>query len=365
MSTPAIEIVAPGPLCTVQDAGRNGYQRYGVSTSGAADRDALFLGNLLLGNRPSAAALEITLGGFEARFLADCAFAITGADLTPDLDGFPSPTWEVVHVEAGQRLTMAGPGSGLRAYLCIGGGVATEPQLGSRATYLAAGLGGLDGRALQPGDQIPAAVPSELPPAGRRLPADLVPEYPAEVAVRVVPGPQDDGFTESGLDTFFGSTYTVTDRSDRQGIRFDGPEIEAVGDRYDILSDAVVTGAVQVPGDRMPIVLLADRQTTGGYPKIGVVATVDQPHLAQAAPGTAVRFNRVTVEEAQAALRAHSARLAAVEFDDASPTTTRVAVDGAEYTVELPRTGLAGRRRVRMQIGVDDTRYAVEVERAE
>lgn len=364
MSTPAVEVITPGLLCTVQDAGRPGYQRFGVSTSGAADHDALLVGNLLLGNDRSAAALEITLGGFDARFVAGTAIALTGADLTADLDGFPVPTWEVVHVEIGQQLTMAGPGSGLRAYLCVAGGFDTPPQLGSRSTYLAAALGGLEGRALQPGDRLPCAVPDELPPAGRRLPADLIPENPPEIAVRVVAGPQDDGFTGYGFDTFFGSAYTVTDRSDRQGIRLDGPEIEAVDNHYDILSDAVVTGAVQVPGDRRPIVLLADRQTTGGYPKIGVVATVDQPRLAQAAPGATVRFERVTVEVAQQELRSRAARLAAVEFDDASPTTRRVAVDGTEYTVKLPRTGLAGRSRVRMQVEVGETPYAVEVERA-
>lgn len=364
MSGPFLKIISPGPLCTVQDEGRFGYQQFGISTSGAVDRQAFALGNLLLGNQPSAAALEITVGGFEVEFLSDGVVAITGADLTPDLDGLPASRWETFPVSGGQRLTMASPRSGLRAYLCVAGGTDVPAQLGSRATYLAARLGGLQGTALSAGDEIPAGPVQDTPPVGRRLPPDLIPEYRREITVRVVPGPQESHFTPAGMENFFGAEYIVTDRSDRQGVRLDGPEIEAGPEGYDIVSDAVVTGAVQIPGDRKPIVLLADRQTTGGYPKIGVVATVDLPMLAQAVPGGTVRFQRVTVQEAQAGARQWAASLASISFVDASPTGYRVAVGGVEYLVEVPRAGgspqTAGAARAK--VSVDGVPYAVEIE---
>jgi antagonist of KipI len=175
--------------------------------------------------------------------------------------------------------------------------------LGSRSTHSGSRLGGLDGGPLKAGDTLPLGEPSPSAAPGRRLPNALRPEYGRELTVRVIPGPQDAAFTAEGIETFYSSPYTVTEKSDRQGVRLDGPKIEAKNGRYDIVSDAVVFGSVQVPGDGMPIVLLADRQTTGGYAKIGIVATVDLPKLAQAAPGTVIRFVQTSVQDAQKALR--------------------------------------------------------------
>jgi allophanate hydrolase subunit 2 len=194
-------------------------------------------------------------------------------------------------------------------------------------------------------------------------PPDYAPDYPWVISVRVIPGPQDEQFTAHGIDTFFGSEYVVSDRSDRQGIRFDGPEIEAGPGGYDIVSDAIVTGSIQIPGDRRPIALLADRQTTGGYPKIGVVATADLPLLAQAAPGTRVRFARTGVDEAVEALRE-----GAQEIERAVPVPPQldsisVGIHGDSYEVALPRKSVAagegGPNLV--QVEVNGTLYTVSI----
>lgn len=373
-----IRVLSPGPMCTIQDAGRFGFQRYGVSVSGAADGLALRLGNRLLGNRPGAAALEVTAGGFEAEFSLRAAVAITGGDLSASIEGVSMPMWTVLYVEPGQKLALPGPqpnqdqaGSGqrpgLRAYLCVAGGVDSPVQLGSRSTYVRGGLGGLRGEALAEGDVVPITQPETLPPLFRHVRDADSPAYQSRLEMRVVPGPQDHHFTAAGLDTFFGSDFTVTDRSDRQGVRLEGPEIEATALGYNIVSDAVVTGAVQVPGDRKPIILLADRQTTGGYPKIGVVIEPDLGLLAQAAPGTVVRFHRVSVEEAQEVLRDHGRRQQQMAFAEPRIRQMPVTIGGARYLVELPETeGMdAGSCVVRRQVRVNDSTYSVEVEQLE
>jgi antagonist of KipI len=298
-----LRVANPGALTLVQDSGRLGFQRYGVSVSGAVDAEALFIGNLLAGNAADAAALEVTFGGAEFVFESDTIAAIAGADLNASLDGTPLPVWESFLTPAGSVLRFAAPVSGLRAYLACAGGIATPPVLGSRSTHTGSRLGGLDGGPLKANETLPLGEPSSNAAPGRRLPDDLRPGYSRELTVRVIPGPQDDAFTAEGIETFYSSPYTVTEKSDRQGVRLDGPKIEVKNGRYDIVSDAVVFGSVQVPGDGMPIVLLADRQTTGGYAKIGVVATVDLPRLAQAAPAMVIRFVQTSVQEAQQALR--------------------------------------------------------------
>jgi len=360
-----LRVIAPGPLATVQDLGRSGYQRYGVSVSGAVDGYALTLGNLLLGNNREAAALEITLGGAEFEFLQGTAFAVTGGDLGATLAGAPLPMWQTVLASAGGHLAFAGPVLGLRAYLCVAGGFDTPPALGSRATHIGSKLGGFEGRALQAGDELPFGEPASRPPE-RRVPADLIPAYGDDITLRVVSGPQEDAFTAGGVETFYASTYTVTDRSDRMGARLDGPVIEAVDGRYDIVSDAVPRGSVQVPGDGKPIVLLADRQTTGGYAKIGVVAAADLPLAAQAAPGTAIRFAPIGVEEAEQAAREQMASLQTPAFEEVAhgPVYT-VVVDGAAYNVTLPSGAdatAAGQTRT-LAVLVNDRAVQAEVER--
>lgn len=289
-------------LSLVQDAGRFGYQRYGVSVSGAMDQDALLAGNLLTGNQPGAAAVEVTFGGASFKVDQNTVVAITGADLQATVDGTQAPVWESFIAPSGSALTFSAPANGMRSYICVAGGFDTSPVLRSRSTHTGSGIGGLTGGPLASGDVLPIGEPAESAAPGLSLPATLRPDYTDGITVRVVPGPQDDAFTAAGLKTFFSSAYAVTDKSDRQGVRLEGPKIEAKDGRYDIVSDAVPVGSIQVPGDGMPIALLADRQTTGGYAKIGVVASVDLPKLAQAMPGATIKFEPITVDEARGAL---------------------------------------------------------------
>lgn len=357
-----IRVINRGALSLVQDAGRRGYQKYGVSVCGAMDQDALFLGNRVIANEPGAAALEVTLGGAEFEFLRPCIFSVTGGDLGPTLDGAPVPMWQSVAACETSRLKFSMPPiSGLRAYVCVAGGIDTLPVLESRSTHAGSRLGGLQGQRLENGDTLPIGLRAEESAPGLVVPTSARPRYASDITVRVIPGPQEFVFSDAGITTFFSEPYTVSDRSDRQGARLQGPVIESRTRRYEIVSDAVVAGAVQVPGDGKPIVLLADRQTTGGYTKIGVVASVDLPLLAQAQPGTTVRFERCTVEVAQALLRRRRAELMGVPLHSAAGSPeyslkvngrpVRVVVAGASHSV-IPGTVLleVGGERLSVQV---------------
>ena len=301
----ALEVLDGGLLATVQDLGRLGYERYGVPVAGAMDSFALRVANHLVGNPPHAAALEITLAGLRLRTTEKCLVAVTGADLGLRVNGWDLPPWMAVFVREGWTIAFAGRKTGCRAVLAVAGGVDVEPVMGSRSTYLTGGFGGLEGRALQRGDLIPVGqVHYPLPErAGRTFPRHLIADYSDAPEVRVVLGPQDDYFTEAGIAAFLSGEYTVSSASDRMGCRLQGPPITHK-DATGIISDPIPLGAVQVPPDGQPIVMLADRQTTGGYPKIATVASADIPLLAQCVPGqSSVRFRVVSVEEAQASYR--------------------------------------------------------------
>jgi antagonist of KipI len=290
-----LRVLQPGPLATVQDLGRPAAQRLGVPAGGAMDPAALRIANRLAGNAPGAAAVEVTLGGLEAEFLRETAAAVAGADLGFELDGEPLPPGTAFLARRGSRLRAGGRRRGCRAWIAVHGGIDVDPVLGSRSTYLPGGFGGLCGRALRAGDELPArgGIPFGWRP--ERVPAHLLPPAvpPGEpTPLRVVLGPQDDAFTPDGLAVFLSAAYTVSSRSDRMGCRLEGPPV-AHRAGADIVSDGVAWGAVQVPGDGRPIVLLADRQTTGGYAKIATVVGVDLGLLAQVLPGDAVRFRDV------------------------------------------------------------------------
>ncbi|RLC91105.1 MAG: KipI antagonist [Chloroflexi bacterium] len=301
----ALEVLEPGLLTTVQDLGRYGYERYGVPVSGAMDQFALRAANLLVGNPPHAAALEITLAGPTLRATDKCLIAVTGADLSLRVNDWEMPPWMAIFVRQGWTITFGDRKSGCRAYLAVAGGIDVMPIMGSRSTYLSGGFGGVEGRALRQGDVIPVGVvPFHLPErAGRSFPSNLVPDYSDAPEIHVVLGPQDDYFTDEGMATFLSGEYQVGPTSDRMGYRLQGPEIAHKG-RADIISDGIPLGAVQVPADRQPIVMMADRQTTGGYPKIATVISADIPLLAQCLPGqSTVRFEAIGVEEAQSRYR--------------------------------------------------------------
>ncbi len=276
------EVLQPGVMATLQDLGRTGWQRSGIGTAGAMDRFALQVANLLVGNRRGEAAIEVGLGGLRLRALEDRIGAVCGADL-----GAGVPLWKSLRLRKGDELRFTSAVRGMWAYLAVAGGFAAETVLGSKSTDLRAKIG----RALAKGDLLAAGPPGPSTRDGRALVPSMVPEYAESVAVRVVPGPEE--FPEG---PFLSAAFEVTSQSNRMGYRLRGP---ALGSKGDILSDAVAPGTVQVPADGQPIVLMADRQTTGGYARIATVISADLPALAQARPGAKVSFRAVTVDEAQ------------------------------------------------------------------
>ncbi len=236
----------------------------------------------------------MTMAGMTVEFTSDAVIALTGADMRAALNGKPMPRYTAVYVRGGDTLSSGAAVSGCRGYLCVAGGIDVPVVMGSRSTNLKCGLGGFEGRKLAAGDWVPYAAALKNT-AGRCYPPD---EYPDTITLRAVRGPQDDLFTEKGIAAFFGETFSVTPSSDRMGTRLDGPTVEA-REKSDIISDGIAAGSVQIPASGKPIVLLADRQTTGGYAKIATVIAADLYKLAQARPGNKVRFEQVSLKAAQ------------------------------------------------------------------
>lgn len=294
-----LQILSPGPLTTVQDLGRTGYVASGIGTSGVMDQDAYADANYLVGNRHGEAVLEATMLGPTIRFEKNCICAVTGADMQTTVDGVAVPYYLPFWVQAGQTLSMGFAKTGCRGYLAVQGGFTLPPALGSRSTNLKCALGGYEGRALRQGDVLTVPDDSDSGCMERKR---RPPVFRKNVLVRVVPGPQADYFTQAGQQTFFNSIYTVSDKSDRMGLRLDGAAVETAGGS-DIISDGIAFGSIQVPSSGMPIILMADRQTTGGYAKIGTVCTADLPKLAQVRPGCHLRFIPITVKAAQRLLK--------------------------------------------------------------
>jgi biotin-dependent carboxylase-like uncharacterized protein len=282
-----IRVRAPGPLTTVQDLGRPGSAHLGVPTAGAVDRRAFGLANRLVGNRPGAAALEITLAGPELEWEAGGWLALTGGRVDALLDGRPVPMDVAVRVEAGQLLAVGTVGSGLRAYLAVRGGIDVPAVLGSRSTDTLAGLGPPP---LASGDRLPLGDLTQGDPFLQVAPTPALEEEPVLAAVR---GPRDDLFTPRALDTLVGTAWTVSADSDRAGIRLDGPALERRR-QVELASEGMVEGSLQVPPDGHPILFLANHPTTGGYPVVAVVTDRDLPLAAQARPGARLRFRFVS-----------------------------------------------------------------------
>lgn len=293
------KVISPGPLTTIQDAGRTAFQHMGVPVSGALDRYALHVANCLVGNRAECAVLEATLAGARLEVLAEADIALTGAASALTINGAAAPGWTSIRVRPGDVVDAGVPESGCRSYLAVGGGFDVPLVMGSRATYLGGRLGGLGGRALQAGDILRRG-PARLLAAPRRLP--WFPIHGSEVVLRAVPGPQD-GYFRSALATFFESPFTVSAQANRMGYRLEGPALLREPDApASIVSEPIVAGNVQVPADGQAIILL-NEQTLGGYAKIATVITPDLFKVAQAKPGDTVRFAPVTVAEAGAIAR--------------------------------------------------------------
>ncbi|MFC4004232.1 biotin-dependent carboxyltransferase family protein [Prauserella oleivorans] len=283
--TKGLEVLATGPLSTIQDLGRPGLAGVGVGVSGAADRASLRLANRLVGNDEGAAAVEVTFGGFAARALRDLTVAVTGAPCPVTVDGRGAGTNAVLRVPAGAELRLGVPERGLRVYVAVRGGIAVEPVLGSRSTDVLAGVGP---DPVAPGTVLPVGAPPRRFPVTEFAP---VPPLPAgELVLRVVPGPRHDWFTADALRTLLHEPYTVTPESNRVGIRLDGPELARARDE-ELPSEGMVAGALQVPPSGKPTLFLADHPVTGGYPVIAVVVAADVDKAAQARPGMRLRFS--------------------------------------------------------------------------
>lgn len=373
MSTPTLKVIQPGMLSTIQDIGRYGYQRYGMPTAGAMDTFALRAANALLGNDDNAACIEATVLGPRIEILSDTTIAVTGANVSPRLDSEPIPMWQSVAASKGSRLELRGPKDGMRGYLAVAGGIDVLEVMGSRATYMKAAIGGVEGRPLRAGDILNALGDStEALAAVRNIPADAIPQYGSAHELRVVLGPQQAAFTQAGIDTFLSETYTVSIHSDRMGYRLEGEPVEHA-DGPDVISDGTPLGTIQVPGDGQPIILLSDRGTTGGYTKIATVISTDLSKVAQAMPGHTVRFRAVSVEEAQEAYRRQEALLRSIRH---VPTTgARIAVvmddaisdilgdDGGPLTLPTTVEEAGGVRRGTVRIGGTSFEFRIDIRR--
>lgn len=297
----SVKVIIPGALTTVQDAGRYGYQSSGIQTSGVMDHKAYEEANALVGNTGGEAVLEATLFGGVMEVTADTVAAVTGADMEPKVNNVPCGMNRPVLLRAGDTLSLDMAKSGCRSYIAFAGGVDVPVVLGSRSTNMKCRMGGYKGRPLQTGDAFETGLWGEEAAEryeevrDRSFPAEA---YTSPIEVRVIEGPQAEYFTEKGKETFYTARYTISDQSDRMGYRLEGEAIESV-DGTDIISDGIAFGAVQVPAGGRPIVLLADRQTTGGYAKIATVCSFDIPRLVQGKPGDTVCFRRISLEEAQ------------------------------------------------------------------
>ena len=294
-------VISPGLLTTVQDQGRTGFRAFGMPQSGSMDRYASTMANILAGNCPDAAVVEMTILGGRFKFAQPAYVAVCGADMQGELNGNTIGSWTGFPVAVGDELAFGHAVSGCRGYLAFHGGIDLPQIMESRSTCLRAQLGGFAGRALRAGDSLAIAQPGTPTAHTIELPPDLVPEYSNRVPLRVMLGPQEDLFTSAGVSTFLNSEYTVTAQNDRMGYRLEGPPI-AHKNGADIVSDALCPGAIQVPGSGLPTVMGVDCPTTGGYAKIATVIGADLPKLAQAKAGDKVRFVQCSEEEAVAAL---------------------------------------------------------------
>jgi antagonist of KipI len=302
-----IVILDAGPQTTVQDLGRSGQLRYGIPPSGPIDRYAFVIANRLVGNADSAAALECTLIGARFQVHVSCAIAVTGAEMPVTINGSEAPRWTTLMIKPGDVVKVGAARTGVRSYVAFSGGIDVPIVMGSRSTYLRGGLGGLEGRALRKDDRI-SLPPAPLPRVWGIAP-DVVPDYTAEPEVRVVLGPQADRFTDEGIATFLNSSYEMLPQSDRMGARLRGECVPHVRG-HDIISDGIALGSIQIPGDGQPIILLMDRQSTGGYTKLATVCSFDIGHVGQLKPGRSLRFRAISIDEAHRLFREYQAFLA-------------------------------------------------------
>ncbi len=335
-----IEILQPGLLTTVQDDGRWGYQKYGMPVAGAMDQLSLNIANLLVGNDPNEAVLEATMMGPRIKFNTEEIISITGANMDPKVNDRKIPMWQSIKLAPGDILSFGASKDGLRTYIAFNKCLDIPVIMNSKSTFLRGEIGGHEGRSLKAGDiiELEAKEPSNT---GSKLSSKYIAKYEDENKIRVVLGPQNDHFDQENIDKFFQSTYTITTESDRMGYRLDGPKIEHI-DGPDIISDGISFGSVQVPGHGSPIIMMADRQTTGGYTKIGTVITPDLSILAQMKPNTKIKFENISIEESQKEYLNYKKKLEEIrddiegnKFEYLSKKQYRLNIDSQEFVVDI------------------------------
>lgn len=297
----SLEVVEVSGLATIQDSGRTGWRRFGVPSSGPMDVFAFYTANRLAGNDSCCAAIEIGLGDITLRAKRDCVVAVAGVGYGLSIYVWDFPLWSSYYVRAGWTIRLNKLDSGMWAYLAISGGVQAQPVLDSVSTNLRGHFGGLDGRQLQGGDVLRSGNPSlslnEL--AARTLSESARPIYSDNPVIDFIRGPQEKYFTDESISTFMSQEYSVSTTSDRMGYRLEGAALNHRS-KAELISEGMTMGAIQVPSNGQPIVMMADSPTTGGYPKIGTVASADLPLLGQCVPGRSkIRFRETTVTKAQ------------------------------------------------------------------
>jgi antagonist of KipI len=306
----SIKVLHPGLLTTIQDLGRFGSQKFGVIVSGAMDPISLRVANLLVGNDEGEGALEITLFGTTLQFETDELVAITGGDLQPTIDGEKAPMWRPVLIRKGSILQFKSAINGCRAYVAFAGGIVVPEVMGSKSTYLRAAIGGLKGRALQKGDVFECGDFNPLNQTFVHQLERMTSHFKWSVnytefmtfnktqTIRVIQGAEFERFDRASQQAFFSKRYTLTTQADRMGYRLEGESLR-LSEKFELLSEGVTYGTIQVPSNGQPIILMVDRQTTGGYPKIGQVISVDLPCLAQMQPNAEIHFKEVSLETAE------------------------------------------------------------------
>ncbi len=295
-SQPFITVVEAGLSTSIQDLGRYGHRHIGMPTAGAMDSYSFKQANYLVGNPIDTACLECTLVGPTLLFSDECSIAITGADMSVSVDGERIPLNQTVNIAKGSTLSFKSCGKGCRTYLAVSGGFSIKPQLGSVSTYSRACIGGINGAVLKKGDKLGCSSNS-IASISRKLPERVAFMASSHYRLRVIVGPEFNAFTKPGVNSFLNSDYTVSAELDRMGCRLNGAKIEH-NESADILSASVQFGTVQVPANGLPIILLADSQTTGGYTRIANVASIDLPILGQLRPGNTISFELIELSVA-------------------------------------------------------------------
>lgn len=292
-----IKVINPGVLTTIQDCGRIGFQQYGIPISGAMDLLSLQLANILVDNDKNEACLEMTMVGPTIEFNFNTSIAITGADMMPQINGNSVRMYETIYIKSGDVLKFSTAKSGFRSYLSVQGGFDIPKVIGSKSTYIRGKIGGYEGRKLKNEDEIKINKISKLA-SKRKIPYHMISEYKQKEIIRVILGPEEESFSKLGLKTFLNSEYEISNQFDRMGYKLNGPKIDHKT-KPDIISTGITLGTIQVSGNGQPMVMLSDKQTTGGYTRIANVITIDIQKFGQLKSGNKIKFEKIELKKAQ------------------------------------------------------------------